>query len=77
MSENIVFKAKLELFPSEVSVEDGGRAKMFDAEEESEDLDNGLFVRVQSWSEDPDGAGHNTFNSMVGKQLEITIKVLE
>jgi hypothetical protein len=58
----------------ETHTEDSGCAILGDISGEE---DEGLFVRLQSWSESPDGQAHNVIRSLTGKRIRVTIETLD
>lgn len=59
----------------ETYTEDGGCAIIGDI---SGSEDEGLFVRIQSWSENPThGHAHDAIRSLAGKRVRITIETLD
>lgn len=57
--------------------EDGGQAKIcqpFPIETGHSDLFNGMFITLQSWDED---TVHTDLNLLVGKNVKITIEVID
>lgn len=56
----------------EVDVEDGGRAKILHVDDGDSD-EEGVFVRVQSWSEAGD---HAALDPLVGQRLRVTVEVV-
>jgi hypothetical protein len=61
----------------DVDTEDSGCAKIAHIcthKDKKEDEENGLFVRIQSWSE---LAHHPEFEELVGKKVRVTIEILE
>lgn len=63
-----------------IKFEDGGRAAiMYDSLERVSDEDaDGFFVRLHSWSEDPnDPTSHALFKSLMGKRVRVLIEMLD
>lgn len=56
----------------ECEKEDGGRALIAQIESENEEDD--VFVRIQSWSDD---RTHTVMNSIQGKKVRVTIEVID
>lgn len=57
--------------------EDGGRALIASIYHEvgkTVDSDDGLFVRIQSWSED---MNHPQMDELSGKKVRVTIEIIE
>lgn len=57
-----------------INTEDKGKAKIGDLNLDQVEPDDGLFVRIQSWSEQKD---HHDFESLMHKKIRVTIEVLE
>lgn len=54
--------------------EDGGRAllgRVGDGEDE------GMFVQLQSWSEEPGGPAHADIRSLEGRRVRVTVETLD
>jgi hypothetical protein len=69
------------MFAEEVDVEDNGCARIFevgdltaDSETEASNQNDGLFVRIQSWS---DNAIHTDFDKFVDKRIRVTIETID
>lgn len=63
--------------PVECDKEDAGRVLVAQIDHvvgESEDSDEGLYVRIQSWSENKN---HETMNTLIGKKVRVTIEIIE
>jgi len=58
--------------PGELRVEDGGQAQILTVYGDP-DVDEGVFVRIQSWSE---ARQHSEMEGLVGKKLRITIEAI-
>jgi hypothetical protein len=58
---------------TDVSVEDGGRAKIANVSGNPEE-DEGLYVRLISWSEN---RSHPDFDKLVGHRVRVTIETLD
>jgi hypothetical protein len=58
----------------DVSEEDGGCAKILDIDDDGTGAEEGMFVRVQSWSEEGE---HPDFDNLIGKRVRVTIEVLD
>jgi hypothetical protein len=58
----------------ETHTEDGGCAIIGDIAGEG---DEGLFVRLQSWAENPAGRAHDAIRALTGKRVRVTIETLE
>lgn len=39
--------------------------------------DEGFFVRLQSWAEDPQSHMHDLAQSLIGNRIRVTIEILE
>lgn len=64
--------------------EDGGQAliaTIYEQEGVSEDNENGMFVRIQSWHTDadelPEEERHPMAMKLAGKKVRVTIEVIE
>jgi hypothetical protein len=53
----------------DVNTEDGGCAKIIQID--GDDTDEGLFVRIQSWS---DAKEHPDFDALIGRSVRVTIE---
>jgi hypothetical protein len=63
--------------PVECDKEDGGRvliAQIAHVVGESENSDEGLYVRIQSWSE---SKMHPQMDALIGKKVRVTIEIIE
>jgi len=69
--EKIQFKTE-PLHSGDINVEDGGMAKIATLYQ-GEDIENGIFVRVQSWSEEK---SHQQFDDLIkpGKSFRVIIE---
>lgn len=67
----VLFQITQRVDENEVDVEDSGMAKIATLSDASP---QGLFVRVQSWS---DEGNHAHFDQMLGKQVRVTVEVIE
>lgn len=62
--------------PSDIDYQDGGQAQIITLSDDSEeDLDEGLFVRIQSWYEKTQT--HPEIELLKGKRVKVTIETLE
>jgi hypothetical protein len=57
--------------PADVDTQDGGQAKIWQPQSEGGD---GLFVRVQSWSEKCD---HRELDQLIGKTVRVTVEIVD
>lgn len=68
------------MIAAHVDVEDSGHAKIFEAGTFTTDSDvkpsedGGMFVRIQSWS---DESNHTDFDQFIGKRIRVTIETLD
>lgn len=56
---------------TDVDIEDGGCAKILHL---ADDGHEGMFVRLQSWSESGD---HTDLDQFIGKKIRVTVEVVE
>lgn len=68
-----IFEVEAIIDPSRIDTEDGGCAKIATVEE-GNDIEVGMFVRLQSWD---DCGEHETFNQIVGKTVRVTVEILD
>lgn len=62
--------------PSNIDCEDAGQAQIITlADENEKDLDEGLFVRIQSWYEKT--MTHPEMEMLKGKRVKVTIETIE
>lgn len=73
VEESGKFVVECTLNENEIEIEDGGQAKIFSCCGE-DDQDSGMFVKIQSWSED---GQHPEFDSFIGKKVRITIETID
>lgn len=88
--EKMIFEATVPT--SELKVEDNGCAIILDPEWKTQNTDDKIFVRIQSWDEDiydnplfddkmsrqeKSKLGHESIHSLAGKKIRVTIEVIE
>lgn len=78
-----LFEVEQVVTRADIETEDGGCAKIMtfsgeetctDAEHQNFEDPDGMFVRVQSWS---DFKQHTDFDKMVGKRVKVTVELLD
>lgn len=75
MAKKIKFVINDIVNPITVDVEDGGQAKIFHADGiDTDESENGVFVRIQSWDEN---CIHANFNKLLGRKIKITIETVD
>ena len=65
-----VFEVEFVAKEKDVTVEDGGRAKILETDQFG---DPHLFVRIQSWNEEDEVPEHPLFDSLIGKKIKVII----
>jgi hypothetical protein len=62
---------------NDLDQEDNGCALILHVSDD-DDTEDGMFVKVQSWAEDPDlKTAHAEMHRLFGKRVRVTVEVLE
>lgn len=88
--EKMIFEAKIP--KDELKAEDNGCAIIVEPDWQTQNTDDKIFVRIQSWDEDiydnpmfddrmsrqeKSQLGHESIRSLAGKKVRVTIEVIE
>lgn len=68
------FKKTIQSVFDGIDTEDGGCAKIVTIVDEADDSEDGLYIRVISWSKSKE---HPEFDKLIGKKVKITIEEID
>lgn len=74
MTTTKIFEAEMDYYSEYHDVEDGGCAQIYNLFDPEDHDDDGMFIRIQSWS---NSSKHPEMDKLVGKRIRVTVEIVD